>query len=183
MGRRNNRARHNFSFNNNQEEQHKRDRDNQAPSYKTPPTRTHQEPKQYKQPKAYTPPSRQSGNLVRVPYGQKVKANKNQTPRVIHPTPDGARQSTQPRSQQQPRAQLPNLDDINQQFQDNNRVRQVDYNDFYGTTEAVSNPIKDRLKRSKLRKKKGAGLLDTVDNSSGNSVLDSYRNLGRKLTR
>ena len=77
--------------------------------------------------------------------------------------------------------QLPDLDDITTNT--NTRRRQVDYNQHYGTTEAISNPIKDRLKRAKLRDKKGSGLLGTVDNTSGNSILDSYRDLGRKLLK
>lgn len=80
------------------------------------------------------------------------------------------------------RVELPNLDDINDEF--GGRVRrQITYEDHYGTTDAVSNKLKDKYKRSKLRKKKGTGLLGTVDTKSGNSVLDAYKNLGKKLTR
>ncbi len=112
------------------------------------------------------------------------------------------RQSVQPKSvqpsvrttQQQPRAQLPNLDDINegiQATQNQKRYRQgqvpsderrqyVNYQDQYATT-GVRNKLKDRYKRGK-KSKKGSTVFGTLEGSqSGNSVLDSYRSLGKKL--
>lgn len=112
------------------------------------------------------------------------------------------RQSVQPKSvqptlksaQQQPRAQLPNLDDINdgiQATQSQKRYRQgqvpsddrrqyVNYQDQYATT-GVKNKLKDRYKRGK-KSKKGSSIFGTLEGSqSGNSVLDSYRSLGKKF--
>jgi hypothetical protein len=114
------------------------------------------------------------------------------------------RQSVQPKSvqpslktaqqQQQPRAQLPNLDDINegiQATQSQKRYRQgqvpsderrqyVNYQDQYATT-GVRNKLKDRYKRGK-KSKKGSTVFGTLEGSqSGNSVLDSYRSLGKKF--
>lgn len=112
------------------------------------------------------------------------------------------RQSVQPKSvqpsvrttqQQQPRAQLPNLDDINDgikateqkryrqgQVPSDTRRQQVDYQDQYATT-GVRNKLKDKYKRGK-KSKKGGSVLGTLEaNQSGNSVLDSYRSLGKKF--
>lgn len=82
-----------------------------------------------------------------------------------------------------PRARLPNLDDINEEFNNNEGIdgrRYVDYNVYYGTTEAKKN-YKDKYKRSKLRKKKSTGLLGELNVTSGNSVLDTYKSLGSRL--
>lgn len=91
---------------------------------------------------------------------------------------------TQPQAQtprqRQRGSQLPTLDDIDNYV---SNQRQMDYDQHYATTGPVSNPIKDKLKRSKLRNKKAKGLLGTVNNNSGNSVLDSYRNLGKRLLK
>lgn len=81
-----------------------------------------------------------------------------------------------------PRARLPNFDDIDEE-NERNRRRFVDYDEWYATYDPISNPLKSRLKRSKLRKKKGSGLVDELSLNTGNSVLESYRKLGRNLTK
>lgn len=58
--------------------------------------------------------------------------------------------------------------------------RQVTYDEMYGTTSAKQNELKDKYDRSGLRKKKGKGTVSTTI-QKGTSILDSYRNLGRRL--
>lgn len=86
------------------------------------------------------------------------------------------------------RAQLPNLDDINSEFNnrdingEDDRRRFVDYNEQYATT-GVKNKLKDKYKRGK-KSKKGTSIFGTLEgNQTGNSVLDSYRSLGNQLRR
>ena len=81
-------------------------------------------------------------------------------------------------------SELPNLDDINNEFntnKDNGRGvrRSVSYEEQYATT-GVKNKLKDRYKRGK-KSKKGSSVFGTLEGKSGNSVLDSYRNLGKRL--
>jgi hypothetical protein len=113
--------------------------------------------------------SRLQTPAMQIPQVQKQQVQQN----IVKPTQNS-------RQQRQRVGDLPTLDDIDN-FVSNRR--QMDYNEYYATIDPVSNPIKDKLKRSKLRDKKSKGLLGTVDNTSGNSVLDSYRNLGRKLLK
>jgi hypothetical protein len=93
--------------------------------------------------------------------------------------------SKKPQTQRNtPNAPLPNLDDINDEFNNSGRLRrQVTYDEHYGTTDPVNNRLKDKYKRSKLRKKKSTGLLGEINTKSGNSILDSYKRLGNKLRR
>lgn len=88
-----------------------------------------------------------------------------------------------------PRARLPNLDDIQDemdQAEENARDgrRYVDYDVYYATSGAKQNRLKDKYKREKLRsKRKGTGLLGNVQVSSGESILDVYKDLGKSFRR
>lgn len=75
-----------------------------------------------------------------------------------------------------PKVDLPNLDDITNGDGERQR-RQMDYDDYYGTSYARQNKLKDKYSK-KLKKKKG---VVSQNISSGNSVLDSYRSLGKRL--
>ena len=187
-GRQNNRANYGNFKNNQEDEQHRKN--NQQPydaggPVQQPPAyvvNTFQQPKAntFQQPKAYSPQPRQAFGKQQSNLAESVGITQKSYAQTRGPNKPSVAVNAQ---KSNPRAQLPNLDDINQEFQGNTRRRQVDYNQHYATTEAISNPIKDKLKRSKLRNKKASGLLGSVNNTSGNSVLDSYRNLGRKLIR